>query len=150
MPNIKFIFLGNEEIHDYSLGDLEISVDNQVLSSHGNSRNKMMVFISLVDFFYGIISLITDGTKKEYEFIGADSSFQFLITKSNSELSITSIQEKITMSTTADEMVQAMWQCWKDAEKYLPDIEHDSAVHQDMINGKKAFIKAFENKVVTS
>jgi hypothetical protein len=58
MVNIRFYFSQDEEISEYSLGDIDFTVDDQTLSSAGDPRNVMMVFISLADLSYGVVNLL--------------------------------------------------------------------------------------------
>jgi hypothetical protein len=99
MVNIKFYFSQDEEISEYSLGDIDITVDNQTLSSASDSRNAMMIFISLVDLSYGVVTLLKTSSKKSYEFVGTDSSFRFAIDRNQDKLTILSDQSKVTMHT---------------------------------------------------
>jgi hypothetical protein len=141
---IRFYLPEGEEIHEYSLGDIDIYNDDKVLSSSHNARHQMMIFISISDLSQGIESLLTNDAQKNYEFVGTDSSFQLLINRTQGKLSITSSNKKI-MNTTHEELVQALWQCWKDTEKYTEFISHDSSVYLDMIDAKSSFQRTFAN-----
>jgi hypothetical protein len=141
--NIKFYFPKEEEIHEYSLGNLDISIGDQLLSSSSYSRHEMMVFISLSELSNGIVNLLTDNSRKSYEFVGNDSSFQFLISRAQDKISITSSHKRITMQTTHEELVRALWQCWQDIEKCAEVISHNSSVYLDMIDAKALFKKTF-------
>jgi hypothetical protein len=49
MLSVKFYLAPEEELHDYSLGHIDISTGDQLLSSSGESQRLMMIFVSLVD-----------------------------------------------------------------------------------------------------
>jgi hypothetical protein len=145
MVNIKFYFSQDEEISEYSLGDIDITVDNQTLSSASDSRNAMMIFISLVDLSYGVVTLLKTSSKKSYEFVGTDSSFRFAIDRNQDKLTILSDQSKVTMHTTPDDLVNALWECWQDIEKYTSLISNESSIYLDLVDAKLSFQKAFES-----
>jgi hypothetical protein len=145
MVNIKFYFSQDEEISEYSLGDIDITVDNQTLSSASDSRNAMMVFISLVDLSYGVVTLLKTSSKKSYEFVGTDSSFRFAIDRNQDKLTILSDQSKVTMYTTPNDLVNALWECWQDIKKYTSLISNESSIYLDLVDAKLSFQKAFES-----
>jgi hypothetical protein len=47
MLSIKFHFPEEEDIHEYSLGHMDISAEENSLSSSGKSQRLMMVFVSI-------------------------------------------------------------------------------------------------------
>ncbi len=143
MTTIKFYFSDDEEINEYSLGDVDISTDEKLISSKGDSKKLMMIFISLSDFSYGIINLIHKKSRKEYEFIGTGSSFRLLISCREDRVFINSPQQQVTLDMSCSEMVRALWQCWQDIEKYIVDIDKKSSVYLDLTSSKDTFEKTF-------
>lgn len=70
------------EVHEFDLGDIEITTESKVVSSKRRSPDQsMMVFIAASDLLSGLLNLYLNRKKKEFEFIGADSSFQLVFKK---------------------------------------------------------------------
>ncbi len=145
MVIIKFYFPDNEEISEYSLGDIDISNDEKLISSKGDSRKLMMVFISLSDFSDGIVNLIHKKSQKEYEFIGTGSSFRLLINCHEDRVFINNPQQKTIVDISCAEVVKALWECWQDIEKYITELDKKSSVYLDLVSRKDIFEKAFAN-----
>jgi hypothetical protein len=145
MINIRFYFSEDEEISEYSLGDIDVTVDGQTLSSASDPRNAMMVFISLVNLSSGVVNLLKTDSKKSYEFVGTDSSFRFVIDRNQDKVTILSDQSKITMHTTSNDLVNALWECWQDVEKYTASINNESSVYLDLVDAKLSFQQTFKN-----
>jgi hypothetical protein len=145
MINIRLYFSEGEEISEYSLGDIDLTVDDQTLSSASDPRNAMMVFISLVNLSSGVVNLLKTDPKKNYEFVGTDSSFRFVIDRNQDKVTILSDQSKVTMHTTPNDLVNALWECWQDIEKYTSLISNESSMYLDLVDAKLSFQKAFES-----
>jgi hypothetical protein len=145
MINIRFYFSEDEEISEYSLGDIDITVDDKILSSANDPRNAMMVFISLVNLSSGVVNLLKTDSKKSYEFVATDSSFRFVIDRNQEKVIILSDQSKVTMHTTPNDLVNALWECWQGIEKYTASINNESSVYLDLVDAKLSFQKVFES-----
>ena len=147
MTTVKFYFPDDEEISEYSLGDVDISTDEKLISSKGDSRKLMMIFISLSDFSDGIINLIHKKSQKEYEFIGTGSSFRLLISCHGDMVSINNPQQQTILDMSCSEIVKALWQCWQDIEKYIVNLDKKSSVYLDLIYSKDTFKKTFATMI---
>jgi hypothetical protein len=49
------------------------------------------------------------------------------------------------MHTTPNGLVNALWECWQDIEKYTASINNKSSVYLDLVDAKLYFQKEFEN-----
>lgn len=67
---------------DCEMGDLEFIIDNKTISSRGESRYLNMIYISIFDMIDGLLKLNTGS--RNYEFVGADSSFIIKFEKNKS------------------------------------------------------------------
>jgi hypothetical protein len=143
MLSIKFHFPEEEDIHEYSLGHMDISAEENLLSSSGKSQRLMMVFVSIVDLSDGIIHLLSDKSCKDYEFIGTGSSFNLRISRNGNKVSIKNNEQQITIATDSEELVKALWQCWQDTEKLAGGIDQDSSAYLHMAEGKVRFQEVF-------
>ena len=143
MLSIKFYIPDEEDVHEYSLGHMDISIGDQLLSSSGKSQRLMMVFISFVDLSNGIVGVVSDKARKNHEFIGTGSSFRLLINRNDDEISIKNAEQQITLSATIGEVAKALSQCWQDIEKLAINLDRESSAYLHMVSGKESFQKAF-------
>jgi len=57
----------------FDMGNFSIESEGGKISSQGNSRNLMMIYIAISDLIFGVLGL--QGARGAYNFVGADSSF---------------------------------------------------------------------------
>jgi hypothetical protein len=142
MVSISFHF-SDEEIDEYSLGDIEISANGKTLSSKGDSKNLMMVFISMFELSDGIVRLIHKKSEKSYEFVGTDSSFRLLFDYQGDSLSITHPPQQDILKITETEIVSALRECWKEIDRHIINLDPKSSVYLSVVASRNEFQEAF-------
>ena len=71
----------DDDLSEFELGDIEIKIENQIISSKNKSPNQsMMIFISISELLSGTTRMI-NSKEQEYRFVGVGSSFTFLLRK---------------------------------------------------------------------
>ena len=91
MARISFTFERSETDapNGFELGDLTVATDAGTVTSKGRNPDAgMMIYISLVDLMSGLSSLLR-AERRQYEFVGADSSFSLLFKRSKRGVEIT-------------------------------------------------------------
>jgi len=68
------------------MGNISIEFGGKEISSQGNSRNSMMIYIAISDLIFGVLGL--QGARGAYNFVGADSSFSLNFRSKGDELEI--------------------------------------------------------------
>jgi hypothetical protein len=76
------------ELSEFELGDIDIQIDGHVITSKNKTPSQsMMIFIAISDMLDGVRAMI-EQKRKEYLFVGADSSFKILFTQNKTGVSI--------------------------------------------------------------
>lgn len=73
---MRILFSRNElqsKASGFDMGNITIESGDVKISSQGNSKCLMMIYIAITDLIFGVLELKPKGGT--YEFIGADSSF---------------------------------------------------------------------------
>ncbi|WP_143042933.1 hypothetical protein ABL840_29795 [Variovorax sp. NFACC27] len=61
------------EPQGFDMGDFSIEFEGKKISSQGDARSLMMIYIAIPDLIFGVLGL--QGGRGIYSFVGADSSF---------------------------------------------------------------------------
>ena len=97
-----------ESLEGFELGDLTITGENANITSKGQSPDQsMMVFLAITDLLEGVRDLVSDDSVSEFEFVGADSSFSFLLEKNGQGIAIVQKQSPVANATDR-ELTQAI------------------------------------------
>lgn len=70
----------------FDMGNVSIEFKGKEISSNGNSRNLMMIYIAIPDLIFGVLGL--QGARGIYNFVGADSSFLVKFKSRENEIEI--------------------------------------------------------------
>ncbi|MET3463999.1 hypothetical protein [Variovorax atrisoli] len=70
----------------FDMGNFSIESEGKKISSQGNSRNLMMIYIAISDLIFGVLGL--QGARGTCNFVGADSSFSLNFRSKGNELEI--------------------------------------------------------------
>jgi hypothetical protein len=116
---ISFIFerRDDEPPGGFELGDLVVTTATNGVSSKGRQPDAgMMIYLALVDLMNGI-SALARGDQRRYEFVGADSSFGLLFTRSKTGVAIKQGDQDLG---TIDPLLLA-GQLLADVDRFLAD-----------------------------
>lgn len=76
------------ELSEFELGNIDIQIDSSVITSKNKTPSQsMMIFIAIADLLDGIRTMI-EQKRKEFLFVGADSSFKILFRQNKAGVSI--------------------------------------------------------------
>ena len=128
----------DESLSEFELGDIEIEIDGQIISSKNKKPNQsMMVFIAISDLLDGLRGMIVNG-KKEFVFVGADSSFILLFKQGKNVTHIVHNSKKYDISLTefASSLRISVNSFLEEKEQLL---DKKSAVMQDLYNSLNNF-----------
>ena len=89
MYKIKFSLAPiDAELSEFELGNIDIQIDGSVITSKNKTPSQsMMIFIAVSDLLDGVSTMI-EQKRKEYLFVGADSSFKVLFRQNKTGVSI--------------------------------------------------------------
>jgi hypothetical protein len=141
MLNFKLELLNDESVDSFSLGHITIAGRSGAITSKGKVPDQaMMIFISITELLCGIRQFICDEKLKEYNFVGADSSFQFYIKKKEKTLIITNNCSNKIDSVTYSELSLSVWEGVNDLlSKYGHYITPEELIYDDLCYSTEEF-----------
>jgi hypothetical protein len=123
-----------EKIDSFSQGHITLSNGDITLSSKTKDRNySMMIFISLSELVNDIRRFLTDKNQIEYNFVGADSSFQFYLSKNKELIRLTSVGGDLIDEMPEHKIIEAFWNGVKIFMlKYGSCLDKDEMIYDDL------------------
>lgn len=124
MFNIEFQLDGlDESVHEFDLGHISVETDGGVISSRNQQPDQsMMVFIAATDLLDGIVELLT-GKRREFEFVGCDSSFILNFSRNKNTKIDINYKKKKLCSVSDSEVFEAAYRASRELlEKYGPNL----------------------------
>lgn len=133
------------EINSFSMGHIILKGKKGNLSSkRTDTTQSMMIFISLSELLYGVRSFISDVGKKNYNFVGTGSSFQFFLFKEKDEIVLRATNGQEVDRLTQLELIKAIWEGTREFTlKYSQFLEEKEIVYKDLHDSIKEFKKQF-------
>lgn len=119
----------DEPATSFDMGDIEFVFDGQLVSSRGSSLLSNMIYVSLVDLIDGLLRL--KGGGRNYEFVGADSSFIIHFNRNKKGIDIICEKRKYG-PISINELLKAIYH---GIDAFLADprnqLSMDSSMHDD-------------------
>lgn len=143
MLSFKLELLNNEPIDSYSLGHITIAGRNGAITSKGKIPDQaMMIFISITELLCSIRQFLCDENLKDYNFVGADSSFQFYLKREEKTLVLTNNRSNRVDSVTSSELSRSIWEGVNDfLSKYGHYITLEELIYDDLCYATEEFKK---------
>ena len=138
---IKIYFSTNqidENLSEFELGDIEIEIDGQIISSKNKKPDQsMMIFIAICDLLDGIKAMLKS-RKKEFVFVGADSSFTLFFKQNKNNVYIIYNSKKYIVS-----LIEFALSLRDSVNSFLEEnkrfLNKESGVIQDLYESLKGF-----------
>lgn len=133
---IKFEFSLSEKtdsVHEFDMGSLTITFDGGSITSKGKQPNQdMMIFVASSDLLCGIHELVRS-KKKQYDFIGADSSYKISFKKMKKD-NVELIHEGKSVGIfSGEELLASIYNAVKELHDSYSDIlEGTGAAKEDL------------------
>lgn len=135
-----------ETAQSLSLGDLTITGNVGRISSKGDSRYLMMVFLAITDLLDGVRELILNDSIQGYEFIGIDGSFRIHFQKKSPTLIVIKAFGRVISQETPTQLVQELWKSIQDfVSGYRGRFENTDTGVEDLDASIQNFSQAFAN-----
>jgi hypothetical protein len=97
-------------ISGFDLGDMTLIGELGQCTSKGHTPDQsMMIFLSLPDILDGIRKILSSSGRKQYEFVGIDSSFMVLFTKESDGHVVVNCHKKKISRLTDKEFAISIW-----------------------------------------
>jgi hypothetical protein len=142
MLNVIFELLNENDIHSLCLGHLTLVGQHESITS--KPRQAMMIFISITDLLDGIHHLLIDRSVDTYNFVGADCSFQFVVSRMEENWVIKSSSGTTIAVLSSTELTNSLWTGLKNfLDKYTNRINPQEPAYQDLYDSVEEFKKAF-------
>lgn len=124
---IKFEF----SLEQDNLGHINILQNDNLFTSSVSPPSSMMIFIAITDLLEGIIDLIKTN-KKEFVFVGADSSFIFTL-KKNKDKSFNLINDDNgSISILDSEIINSIWEALLEFLPVINTLEYNDPEFKDL------------------
>ena len=128
----------DKELSEFELGNMEIQIDKGIITSKNKIPDQnMMIFIAISDMLDGIRIMI-EQKRKEYLFIGADSSFKIIFRQNNNGVLI--VNESREYKVSLHEFIRELQ---RESNKFINDvasqIDTEKGVMWDLLNSLHKF-----------
>ena len=148
MLTIKFEMESNvieEEIDSFSRGHITIRGKGNTLSSKDRIPDQsMMIFFAISQLLSEVKMFMTNKDSQKYNFVGTDSSFQFLLIKKEKYLLLTDIKDDLIYKDLQSKMIEFIWKGVKDfIVKFACYLEHDGIIKNDLHISLEEFREEF-------
>lgn len=136
---IKFEF----SLEQDNLGHISILHNNSLFTSSESPLASMMVFIAIADLLEGIIDLIKTN-KKEFVFVGADSSFIFTLKKNKDKGFTLTNDNNESILSSEPEIINSVWEALLKFLSVINTLEHNDPEFKDLSYMMEKYRKEFE------
>ena len=144
MLEISFsIDLLDGDLSEFELGNIEIKIENQTISSKSKTPDQsMMIFIAICDLLDGVREILSN-RKKEFSFVGADSSFSIVFKQKRENAFITHNSKifSINLISFASVLRNSVDSFLKEKLPLLSENSRNSGVIEDLIISLNEFSK---------
>jgi hypothetical protein len=129
---------------DFARGHVTIHGSEGTASSRGSDPDQSMwLFPSAVELLDGVRRFLDDGTTR-YEFVGVDSSFQFVLERETGERIRVVHGGELIETVDETELVRAVWNAVSSLDaRYRRQLDQHGAVVADLRAAIEEFDRAF-------
>jgi len=133
------------ELSEFELGNIDIQIDSDVITSKNKTPSQsVMIFIAISDMLDGIRAMI-EQKRKEFLFVGADSSFKILFKQNKTGVSIVNEgrEYKISMPEFAKELQRAANNYFNEIASQIDTTKSAISDLSNSLNNFKKFMQRF-------
>lgn len=92
------------------LGDLLVSGEHMSVSSAGRQPDQgMMIYLAMDDLISGLLQ-VADGERRDYEFIGVDSSFRLDLARTGQGQIVIGHCGNVVLQDQVEDVLNALWE----------------------------------------
>jgi hypothetical protein len=133
------------EIDSFSRGHFSIESHGKVVSSIGKSPDQsIMIYFFVVQLLDGTRKIMKSDEESSYNFVGDDSSFQFIVRKIKNIISIEMMNGILMCKISKDCFISSLW---NEVQTFLREygsyINSDELVYGDLSESLKQFQEDF-------
>lgn len=135
----------DDELSEFELGNIDIQIDGNVITSKNKTPSQsMMIFIAISDMLDGFRSMI-EQKRKEYLFVGADSSFKILFKENKTGVSIVNEgnEYKISLPEFARELQRESNHFFKEVTSQIDTTKSAISDLSDSLNKFNKFMQKY-------
>ncbi len=133
------------ELSEFELGNIDIQIDGHVITSKDKTpRQSMMIFIGISEMLDGVRTMI-EQKRKEYLFVGPDSSFKVLFKQNKTGVSIVNEgnEYKITLPEFAKELQRESNKFFKEVSSQIDTTKGAMWDLSDSLNKFNTFMQRY-------
>jgi len=133
------------ELSEFELGNIDIQIDSNLITSKNKTPSQStMIFIAISDMLDGVRTMV-EQKRKEYLFVGADSSFKILFKQNKTGVSIVNEgnEYKISLPEFAKELQRAGNNFFSEVASQLDTTKGAISDLSDSLNKFNKFMQSF-------